>query len=258
MHHDALTVAIDGAHLEVERWGRRGGRTLLFLHEGLGSVALWKGYPARLAEATGLDAVVYSRRGHGRSSRAAGPRRPDFMHHEADVVLPALCAQLGLEEVVTVGHSDGASVALLAAGRGEPRIVAQALMAAHVFVEEVSLASIREARRRAAETDLLDRLGRYHDDARHTFDLWADIWLDPAFRDWNLEDRLPGTRCPSLVVQGRQDEYGSAAQYERMAAGLGGPTDLLVLDGCGHSPQRDRPAMLTAALAAFIAGLPKS
>lgn len=246
-----MRVTVDGVGLEVHQLDGA-GPALVWLHEGLGSVALWKDVPSRVHAATGRRTIVYSRRGHGGSDPIAEPRTPTFMHHEADVVLPALLDVLAVDEAILIGHSDGASIALLAAGRGEPRVKAQVLMAPHVFVEDMSIASIQLARERADTTDLLRRLGRYHDDARHAFDAWADIWLAPAFREWRITDRVPGVCGPTLLIQGVDDEYGSAAQVHAIQAEASGPTDLLLLGRCGHSPHRDRPGVVLPAIEAFV------
>jgi pimeloyl-ACP methyl ester carboxylesterase len=244
-------LEIDGAALELVRLeGVRPGPTIVFLHEGLGSVALWKDFPAELVQRTGLPAVVYSRRGHGHSDPDRLPRAPSFMHHEAEVVLPALLDALALDEVILFGHSDGASIALLAAARRDPRFRRLVLLAPHVFVEELSIASIVVARDAFANGDLRERLGKYHADATHTFRAWNDVWLAPAFRDWDIRDRLAEIACPILLIQGRDDEYGTLAQIDAIAASTG--ADVLILDNCGHSPHRDRPDMVLAVAAAFM------
>lgn len=248
-HGDRL--AIDGALLEFACLsGTRPGPTIVFLHEGLGSVALWKNFPLRVVQQTGLSAVVYSRRGHGHSDPDRLPRPTTFMHHEGEVVLPTLLDALALDDVILFGHSDGASIALLAAARPDPRIRRLVVLAPHVFVEDLSVASIVAARRSFENGDLRERLAKYHHDPAHTFWAWNDVWLDPAFRSWDIRDRLARIACPILAIQGRGDEYGTLAQIDEIAAAT--RADVLILDDCGHSPHRDRTELVLAATAAFI------
>ncbi len=227
--------------------------TLILLHEGLGSVAMWRDFPARLAARTGRAAVVYSRYGYGRSDPIAAPHAPRYMHDEALIALPELRDALGLDDVVLVGHSDVASIALLHAGSGRWPVRALILEAPHVFVEDVSVASIAAARDAYATGELRRRLARYHADVDSAFRGWNHAWLDPAFRTWNIEDRLPGVRCPVLAIQGADDEYGTLAQIDAIARGVAGPFEKLVLAGCKHSPHRDQEETVLAAMAAFIA-----
>jgi pimeloyl-ACP methyl ester carboxylesterase len=247
-------VDVAGHRLECVRIrGAKSAPTLVFLHEGLGSVALWKDFPARVADATGCPALVYSRAGYGRSSAAMLPRATDYMHVEALSVLPALLDRLGIAEPVLVGHSDGASIALLHAGSGIRPVRALVALAPHVFVEEMSIASIAEVRRQYDTTDLRERLARRHADPDAAFRGWNDIWLAPAFRSWNIEACLPGVRCPLLMIQGREDEYGSAAQLDAIERQVGGKVARIELAHCGHSPHRDQPEATLAAIADFVA-----
>jgi len=228
---------------------------LLLLHEGLGCVAMWRHFPEKLAAATGCRVIVWSRAGYGGSEPYAVPRRADYMHREAEDVLPAFIAALGVERPVLVGHSDGGSIALIFAGAfpAVPRGVA--VMAPHEFVEEQTLAGIRLAREAWTMTDLPAKLGRYHPDAQRVFFDWNDTWLSPAFRDWNIEAYLPRIRCPVLAMQGEDDEYATMRQIDVIAARVPG-TRLLKLAECGHSPHRDQEAAVLAALADFVAALP--
>ena len=230
--------------------------TLVFLHEGLGSVAAWKDFPARVARATACPALIYSRAGYGRSSPASLPRSPDYMHVEALTVLPALLDRLGIDDPVLIGHSDGASIALLHAGSGQRPVRAMVALAPHVFVEDISIASITEARRSFETTDLRARLARRHADADAAFRGWNDIWLSPAFRSWNIETSLPGIRCPLLLIQGRDDEYGTPSQLDAIERQVGGKLTRIELDDCGHAPQRDQPQATLEAIADFVATLP--
>ncbi len=226
---------------------------LVFLHEGLGSVALWRDFPARLAAETGRRALIYSRAGHGASDVPAEPRRPEFMHDEALKVLPPLLAEHGIEAPILVGHSDGGSIALIHASQHP--VTALVLLAPHVFVEDLSVASIAEARETFETTDLGERMGRYHRDAEATFRLWNDIWLAPEFRDWNIEDVLGHVTAPALLIQGEHDQYGTLAQIDAIERGVRGPVRRTVLD-CRHAPHLEAPEETVAAAAAFVRGLP--
>jgi pimeloyl-ACP methyl ester carboxylesterase len=243
-----------GHRLDYERIdGASGAPTLLLLHEGLGSIAMWRDFPAKLAQATGCPAVVYSRYGYGRSDPLGGPRGVDYMHREALETLPELRAALGLDEVILVGHSDGASIALIDGGNGRWPVRAVVLEAPHVFVEDVSVASIAAARTAYDGTDLRQRLARYHADVDSAFRGWNDIWLHPDFRAWNIEEFLPGVRCPVLAIQGADDEYGTLAQIDAIERSVAGCFERLVLPDCKHSPHRDQEQATLAAMARFIA-----
>ncbi|HET8729056.1 MAG TPA: alpha/beta hydrolase [Alphaproteobacteria bacterium] len=243
------------------RWidaARAGAPTLVFLHEGLGSVELWKDFPDRVAEATGCGTLVYSRYGYGRSDRLEGSRGVDYMHVEALEALPAVLADRGIENPILIGHSDGASIALIHAGAGRWPVRALILEAPHVFVEDITVASIAEAKTVYETTDLGRRLGRYHADADNTFWGWNDIWLHPDFRAWNIEEYLPGVRCPTLLIQGEDDEYGTFAQLDAIEARVAGPVETVKLPSCKHSPHRDQPGATLDAMARFIAAQERS
>ena len=248
-----LTIA--DTRLEVCRLrsahARAGAPTMVFLHEGLGSVAMWRDFPQRVADATGCEAVVYSRAGYGRSGPARLPRPVDYMHHEGELVLPQLLERLELEQPILFGHSDGASIALICAGNTAQDLAGLVVMAPHVMVEDISIASIAAAGRAWRETDLPARLGRYHDDVEAVFTGWNDIWLDPDFRAWNIEACLPRIRCPVLAIQGEDDEYGTMAQIERIADAAA-EVELLRLADCRHSPHKDQPEAVIAAVQGFV------
>ena len=231
---------------------------LVFLHEGLGSVAMWRDFPARVAQATGARTLVYSRYGYGQSDLLASPHDTDYMHREAQQALPELLDALEIDHPVLIGHSDGASIALIHAGSGNRPVAGVVALAPHVFVEDISIASIEAARDAAANTDLLARLGRYHRDAEKTFRGWNDIWLHPDFRAWNIESYLPGIRCPVLVIQGEDDEYGTMAQVDAIASGARNSpgVEVLRLADCRHSAHKDQPEAVQAAIAAFLDALP--
>jgi pimeloyl-ACP methyl ester carboxylesterase len=245
-------ITAAGRRIEYE-WIEGEDPVLVFLHEGLGSIRQWRDFPARLARATGCRALVYNRYGYGDSDVLAEPRMsPSFMHDEALRSLPDLLSGLEIESPILIGHSDGASIALIHAGAGHPAR-AVAVMAPHVFVEDACIRSIEAAKRQFETTDLPRKLGRYHRDARRTFYLWNDAWLDPRFRGWNIEQYLPGIRCPVMAIQGEDDEYGTMAQLDAIQAKAGGPCEQVRLARCGHSPHRDQPDQALAALTRFIA-----
>ena len=230
--------------------------TLVFLHEGLGSVALWKQFPRQVAEAAGCPALVYSRHGYGKSEKLEAPHAVDYMHHEALDVLPAILDQLGIDSPVLIGHSDGASIALIHAGAGKRPVRGVVAMAPHVFVEDITVKSIAGAKATFQNADLAERLGRYHDDAVSTFWGWNDIWLHPDFRRWNIEDYLAGIRCPVLLIQGEDDQYGTPAQVEAIARQVAGPVETLMLPDCAHSPHQSQQKDATiAAITAFVRNL---
>lgn len=227
-----------------------GGSTLapvVFLHEGLGSVGLWKGFPERVAAATGRRAVVYSRTGYGSSDPADLPRPVGYMHAEALEVLPELLDRLGVDRPVLVGHSDGASIALVHAGGSGRPVSGLALLAPHVLVEPITLAGIRAARSAYQDGDLRRRLARYHADVDNAFWGWNDVWLSPGFASWNIEELLPAIGVPTLVIQGDDDPYGTLEQVERIRAGVAGPLSAHHLRSCGHAPHLEQgPATFTA------------
>lgn len=242
---------IDGARIEFQRYASDSGLpALVFLHEGLGSVAMWRDFPARVAMATGAPVIVYSRRGYGGSSPRPASYQVDYMHLEARETLPKLLEHWRVRRPVLVGHSDGASIALIHAS--EHSLSGVVALAPHVFVEDICIEAIEEAREAFAATNLASRLGRYHSDAEHAFRGWNDIWLQPAFRDWNIEALLPAVSAPVLAIQGLDDPYGTMDQLDRIERGVGGPFQRLELKACGHSPHRDKPSETLAAVTEFF------
>jgi pimeloyl-ACP methyl ester carboxylesterase len=211
--------------------------TVVFLHEGLGCAALWRDFPDRVAAATGCGALVYSRRGYGKSEPLPGPWPLTFMHEEAEL-LPALLSRFAIKDPILYGHSDGASIAILYAGPVRARI----LEAPHVFVEPVCIESIRKVSQNAR---LRDRLARYLRPG--TFDAWCDVWLRPEFAQWNIEEALPRITEPMLVIQGTNDEYGTLRQVEAIKA-----AETLILPGCGHSPHSEKPNDVVDAIKRFL------
>jgi pimeloyl-ACP methyl ester carboxylesterase len=231
--------------------------TLVLLHEGLGSVSMWRDFPARLAAATGCRTLVYSRYGYGQSDVLEEAFRPDFMHREAQEALPELLAALDIENPLLVGHSDGASIALLYAGDRRCQVAGVVAMAPHCFVEDISIRSIEAAKVAFETTDLPAKLAKHHRDVTRTFYGWNDIWLDPYFRSWNIEDCLPQIQCPILAIQGEDDEYGTMAQIGAVAAKavLSAGVELLKLADCRHSPHRDQTLTVIDAIARFADGI---
>ena len=227
---------------------------LVFLHEGLGSIRQWREFPVRVANSTGCRALLYNRYGYGNSDVLAAPHAATFMHDEARVALPELLRSLGIVEPVLVGHSDGASISLIYAGSGHP---ARGIVVAapHVFMEEMNVTAIEELTATFESSDLPERLGKYHRDARKTFYGWSDAWRSTGFRAWNIEEFLPRIRCPVLAIQGIEDRYGSMAQLDAIARQLGGPCELVKLENCGHSPHRDQPEAMLDAVARFVASV---
>jgi pimeloyl-ACP methyl ester carboxylesterase len=247
-------VRIEHAWIAPER---RAAPLIVFLHEGLGSLAMWKDFPQRLCAAAGCRGLVYSRPGYGRSTPRAAEEAwdLDFMHRQAHEVLPALLAALGIdaarERLWLFGHSDGGSIALLYAARFPDVPAGAIVLAPHIMVEDLSIESIAKARTAYLESDLRERLAKYHDDPDSAFWGWNDIWLHPPFREWSIEAELASIRCPLLAVQGLDDEYGTLEQIRGIACRVPG-TELLELADCRHSPHRDQPERLIAAVTDFI------
>lgn len=243
-------ITIDNARLEAARWGEGAGLPIMLFHEGLGSIKLWKDFPARLAAASGREVIAWSRQGHGWSDPATVPRGPDYMHREAALVQQVMVV-LGVERAHWLGHSDGASIALIAA-ESHPQLVASlTLEAPHVFVEDLTHASIADVAAGFPETDMGERMKRYHADPYALFAAWSSIWLDPQFLDWNIEELLAGIRAPALLIQGLDDQYGTLEQLDRIAAALG-DTTRVELDRCRHSPHLDRQDAVIAAICSHL------
>jgi pimeloyl-ACP methyl ester carboxylesterase len=247
-------VAIEYQWLNAERTAQP---LIVFLHEGLGSVSMWRDFPQRLCDASNCRGLVYSRPGYGQSTpRAPGEAwAPDFMHRQALEVLPALLRALGVDAPAQppwlFGHSDGASIALLYAAHLPQQLAGAIVLAPHILVEDVSVASIALARQAYAETDLRQRLARHHADPDSAFHGWADAWLSPAFRAWSIEAELPAITCPLLAAQGLEDEYGTLEQVRGIARRVP-QTQLLALADCGHSPHKDQADRVLAEASAFI------
>lgn len=261
MRGEAATVSrlrVGSETFETRRLPGRAERpTLVLLHEGLGCVALWRDFPDRLAAATGCPVFLYSRLGYGASDPRPLPWPLDYMQREGLETLPAVLAAAGIGRSVLVGHSDGASIALVNAGaRASAGVEGVVVMAPHVFAEPMGLDSIREAWRAFDAGDLRRRLARYH---QHNVDCafrgWCESWLHPEFLAWNIESYLPGISVPLLQIQGRDDQYGSPAQLDAIARQVAGPVETHLLDHCRHAPQSEQPEVTLDLIARFTAGV---
>ncbi len=253
----AVDILVDGVRLEAAWYGPAADQapTLVFLHEGLGCLALWRDFPYRLAEATGCSAFIYSRQGYGKSDPARLPRTVNFMHHEALKVLPGVLLAAGIKRAVLIGHSDGGSIALIYAGSGIPGIelLGVVVEAAHVFCEAVTISSIIKAKQDFENGDLRQRLARYHgQNTDGAFYSWNTPWLDPDFLHWNIESYLPAVTAPVLAIQGENDPYGTLAQVEAIVRNVGARAESLILPDCGHSPHWQQPAATLEAMTRFI------
>jgi pimeloyl-ACP methyl ester carboxylesterase len=254
-----LDWAADPVRIEY-RWLDRAASArplIVFLHEGLGSLAMWKDFPQRLCQAANCRGLVYSRPGYGASTARAADAKwdVDFMHRQAHELLPALLAALGVDAHDNppwlFGHSDGGSIALLYAARFPAALAGLVVLSPHIMVEDLTIASIEQARRTYLQTDLKQKLERYHADADSAFWGWNDIWLLPAFRHWSIEDELASIECPLLAVQGIDDEYGTLEQVDGIERRVA-QCQVVKLADCGHSPHRDQPEKLIRRVTGFI------
>ena len=255
MHRVSIHSVGGAIELEVELIGaeRAGARRIVFLHKGLGSLAGWGDWPRLLCNAASCRGLVFSRYGYGQSTpRPAAERWPvGFMHEQAHEVLPAFLSHLGIQNPWLFGHSDGASIALLYAARFSDRLSGIVVAAPHIFVEDITIDSIRAARDVYLTQDLRSRLARYHASADSAFWGWNDVWLDPAFRAFNIEDELGAITCPVLALQGANDEYGTLEQVHGIQRKIPA-AQVVVLPDCGHSAHRDQPEALSREAARFI------
>lgn len=257
MLNENFYVTVDGISLSCQRIipmdVKEDAPTILFLHEALGTIRMWRDFPAKLATATGHPVIVYERRGHGRSDPHGDgdvPRPIDFHNTESDVYLHGLIAGLGLDRPILFGHSDGATIALKYAARFPDQVTAVISEAAHVFVEDVTIAGITEAAKTYATTDWKTKLERHHFFQTDTvFSSWVDTWRQPEFRDWNMVDELPNITCPLLVIQGDDDPFGSDDQVHTICEHVSGPVTKMLIKDCGHIPHFDQPdQVITASL----------
>jgi len=250
----AGTLQIGAAELEYRFVGPPpdAAPTLVLLHEGLGSAALWGDFPEKLAEATGAGVFAYSRAGYGRSTPVPLPRPLDYMQREAFEVLPRVLDAIGFRRGLLIGHSDGASIATLYAGGVEDhRIRGVSLIAPHFIVEDISVRSIAEIKRTYETTDLRAKLARWHADVDNAFYGWNDAWLDPQFRAWDISDALAYIRVPLQIVQGEDDHYGTLRQIEIAREQCYCPLAVSLIAGAAHSPQREAAAETLATIADF-------
>ena len=265
-------IKLQSSALEVLQWPRppqaKSGHTLVFLHEGLGSMAMWREWPAQLCERLGCAGLVYSRQGYGQSDpvpdvrgpsgQTAGQRHgrllPDYMHREALEVLPALLQALGIARPVLIGHSDGGTIALIHASRFD--VAGCVVMAPHVMVEDISVQAIAAAKDAYENGPLRQRLAPYHANVDCAFWQWNDAWLSQDFRAFDIRPALTSIQAPLLAIQGEGDLYGTMAQIDDIAARVP-QAQLLKLPQCGHSPHRDQAEVVTQAIEAFVQGLPK-
>ena len=261
MKRDFARLNLGGRSLDLE-YGWAGAAAsdapvMVFLHKGLGSIAMWRNFPAQLCDRLGVRGLVYSRFAYGRSTARSRlenfPRH--YLHREANEVLPALLDALGVAHPYLFGHSDGGSIALLAAAHEPSRYSGIVVMAPHISVEEICIENIQIARVAYHEKGLRERLARYHDDVDSAFHGWNDIWLDPAFRDWNIEAEIEAIRCPVLAIQGEGDEYATLEQIRGIKRRVP-QTTLLILPDCRHSPHRDQPEALMCGVKAFFEAHP--
>ncbi|MCO6477458.1 MAG: alpha/beta hydrolase [Phaeodactylibacter sp.] len=234
---------------QVEVTEKEAQPALVFLHDALGSVAQWKDFPVKLALRCRLNAIVYDRIGHGRSSPLLQTRNKEYLHREALEILPELLQQLRIQKPILIGHSDGGTIALIYAAYHQPAAIITE--AAHAFVEDITLEGIRQAVSRKGH--LISKLAQYHGDKTEAlFDAWADTWLDEHFRGWSMEGLLPRITCPSLIIQGSEDQYGSEEQARRIAGGIGRSAETLLVKRCGHTPHRQAEEFVLDKMAAFI------
>lgn len=230
--------------------------TLVFLHEGLGSLTTWKDFPSEIAAATGCGAFLYSRWGYGKSDPRIGPCNEHYLHDEASTALPEVLSQMGIRQPILIGHSDGASLALIYAGANSNDVRALVLETPHVFVEDITVAGLKRTGQLYKSTNLSQRLARYHgDQADAVFQNWYDTWLAPDFRSWNIEASLPTIRCPVLIIQGEDDEYGTIKQVDSIRTQVSGSVEVHMLPDCGHAPHRDQRKVTTSTIIRFVRNL---
>jgi len=245
-------IYINGFKIEIKVISHTSNlKPIIFLHEGLGSIALWKDFPLRVAKATGRDIILYSRIGMGKSSPIQENRKLSYMHDEAKIYLPQIIKYFNLPEVILFGHSDGASIALIYAGSGF-KVKSLILEAPHVFVENISIKGIKIAEKAWNNNNLKDKLSKYHEDVEGAFNGWCNVWLSKDFKNWNIEDYLKSITVPIQLIQGLNDEYGSLKQLDSIEKNVSGKTYRLEIEGCGHSPHSQYPIEITNKIKYFL------
>ncbi|HYA15412.1 MAG TPA: alpha/beta hydrolase [Syntrophales bacterium] len=238
------------------KYSKKSPLTLVFLHEGLGSIAQWRDFPASLSSMTGLPALVYERWGYGSSDALDTPRTARYLHDEALISLPEVLEQVHINDTILIGHSDGGSIALIFSAIHGDKVRGVITEAAHVFVEDVTIAGIRRAVEVYETTDLKDRLHKFHkNNTDSMFRAWADTWLAPWFRDWNIEEYLSRITCPLLVIQGEDDEYGTSRQVKSIISQTGGPVEGFIVSDCGHVPHHQARERVLKEMTRFIGSL---
>lgn len=251
-------LSVNGTRLEYACWGPAPDQapTIVLLHEGLGCVALWRDFPAKLAAATGMGVLAYSRAGYGQSDSKPLPWPITYMTDEAVQVLPHVLDAIGFRSGVLMGHSDGATIASIYCGSiSDFRVRGLIVMAPHYFTEPMGLAAIAQAKQGYDQGDLKSKLAKYHRHVDNAFRGWNDSWLNPEFQSWNVADVIDYLRIPALAIQGADDEYGTLAQINEIASRSYAPVDVEILPDCGHAPQFDQPEKVLAVVADFTAHL---
>jgi len=255
------SILVHNQEIEVQ-WQNQGlttNPTLVFLHEGLGCVSLWKDVPRKLSQMTQCNAFVFSRLGYGRSAPCVLPRKINFMHMEALNFLPAVLKAAGIRDHIIIGHSDGGSIGIVYAGSSRTQGLKGLITeAAHVFCESISLDAIREAKQYYRNYDLKKRLEKYHGRNTETaFWGWNDVWLSPKFIHWNIEKYLKQIQVPMLALQGRQDQYGTPEQLTAIDSRVN-TCESRLIEHCQHAPHQDQKELVLGLMAEFIRKLLKS
>jgi pimeloyl-ACP methyl ester carboxylesterase len=230
--------------------------TLIFLHEGLGCIELWRDFPEVLCASTGCRGLVYERKGYGGSDILPDSWQEDYLIEESSVDLPELLKTCNIDDVILIGHSDGGTIALIMTALNGDMVRGVITEAAHIFVEDITLAGINKAVEAYEKHNLKNKLVRYHkENTEMVFRRWADRWLSPEYRNWNVEEYLPGITCPVLAIQGEDDEYGTPAQVEGITRLVSGPVDTNLIPDCGHIPHFQARDIVLAEMTRFIKSL---